>query len=206
MHHHSVHTVHFQDVTTTPTPVCFHDVSYDRMKEFFDRAHELLQTKHKYSLKNTSASHSHSNKRLPRILIKPPSKQDLKRTNTRNATQLDVTQIDIDDISEELKNAILAQQKDKQHALVQKYEEKLGSLKSKMTELYSHIHTLESEVSLYKQKKHPHLQKHLSIDDLELEIQALEHKLIHYSKREKKYTVLAHRIKHAREVLAKLQA
>ena len=178
-------------------PISFADVSSEHVEKYFRHAIEIMLRRNE----RAKYTHTKSGKVLPKIMINPPDKKTLKAGKKKSITQIVETK---EELSPELKHQLKSENKLRHERLKQKYDNRIADLQDQIRGLESDISSVLEELDQYMNGTHPHLAKHLSREDLESEIEMLEHKLHHYEQRSEKYNDLVARLTSARTRLHSL--
>ena len=171
--------------------ISFDDVSAEALEKYLHHAIQLIlkrQAKHR-------ASYDKKGHKLPKIMIEPPSKKLLAAAQKKSITKIVNTK---DELSPEFQEHLQAQTKARHEKLKIQYDSRIALLQGQIIALESDITAVLDELDQYMNGTHPHIAKHISHEDLENEVKALEHKLQHFETRGEKYTELVNRLTNAR--------
>jgi hypothetical protein len=189
---------HFSELPKSVQPVCFHDVSYEKVRKFFDHAFDHLARKRKLY----TQMHDRYGRELPKIVITPPS-ENAKRVAQKSLKQHYGTHLlEIKDAQH--KDELESLEKSLTHRyakLIADYEQKVSDLKLQIKDLHLQVARVTSELKAHTQLKTHHTAFTYTISDFETELAHLEHKILHFSHKEKKYAELAARLSNAKLLL-----
>jgi DNA repair exonuclease SbcCD ATPase subunit len=179
-------TTEFNESPKQIQPVCFHEVPYEKVKTFMDKAFVHLLKKQKH-YQNSHDKYGHE---LPKIVVTPVPEHLKKKAKISNQDLIDSNQ----NLSPQLQKKLETEYSQKIKKITKEYEEKIKILQSKITELHTQLQTVASHVAQLEEEKKRKLAQGESIQDIQTELARLEHKISVLVHKEEKYAELAQRL------------